>query len=187
MINVSIVRFYKSWISKLIPTSHFTLKLFHIFCYEPARKPIQCWHVDETSTRPMRIAWRNTLTTVHPTLLECAPVHQTPYMCLSTTSWWGATSHEDGYSLTHLYKGDLDPQGMIHFSHTFHTFHLISHTDFSVGVLMCLQTSFVPPRRLVAIVSEHFSSSDRSYSLSSPFFHYHFGIWLDWKMTNLLK
>jgi len=45
---------------------------------------------------------------------------------------------------------------MIHFSHTFPTFHLISHTDLSVGVLTCLQTPLIAPRKLISTVPKHF-------------------------------
>jgi len=142
--------------------------IFDPSCSGSARKSIQRWHVDQTSTRLRRIVWRSTPATMHLTPLEHAHLHQAPYTCPSTTSWWGIASHGDGYSHTRLYD-IASPQGMIHFSHTFRAFHLIFHTDLCFAVLTCLQTPFVPPRRLIATVPENFlpplppSISHRTY------------------------
>jgi len=112
------------------------------------------------STRLRCIAWRNRPISVHVTLPEHASVHQRPYTCHLIISQSRATYHKSSYSHTCLCKGHLtSPQGMIHFFHTFYTFFLSCNTDLSVGVLMWLQTPFVPPWRLIAIVLEHFLPS----------------------------
>lgn len=73
--------------------------------------------------------------TIHPTILEHSPMQPASYTCPLTPSWWGATSHRNSYSHTHLYKSDLtSPSRYDSFSHTFLHTSLISHTDLIVRV-----------------------------------------------------
>lgn len=78
----------------------------------------------------------------------------TPHTCPPMGSWWCATSHGDGYSHTHLYKGDLASPSSYdslfpHFSHIpFHFPYWLERWN--------ANAPFVPPRRLIATESEHF-------------------------------
>jgi len=92
-------------------------------CFGPVKKPIQWWHVDKKSAGSMHLTWANTLILVHVTPPKHNLVHQTPYMCLLTASWWGAALRGDGCFHTRLYNGERSfTLSMIHFSHIFHTF-----------------------------------------------------------------
>jgi len=136
-------------------------------------RPIMRWHVDQTSTKLRRVACRNTPVMMHLILLKHDVVHPTPYTWPLTASCWGPTLNRDSYSHTRLYKGDLaSPLRYDSLSHTFLHTYLISHTDFIVRVLTCMQTPFVPAWDCITTAPEHcvitFSTirSHRTYHLA---------------------
>jgi len=91
-----------------------------------------CGIIYVLARRSTHIVWANTLIMVHATPPKHVLVHQTPYTCLPTASWWSATLHEDGYSHTHLYKGDLTspPRHDLLFQHLLHIpFHFLHRLE----------------------------------------------------------